>query len=72
MGGVLEDEMEVNCGFKRRRMATSVLSVRVDDGVFIKFVMMLCYCVFEVIMGGIVYIGVVDVWVLGCIFVELL
>ena len=72
LGGALEDETEANCGPKRRRMATSALSARVDDGALTKFVMTPCYRAPEVIMGGIAYTGAVDVWALGCIFAELL
>lgn len=36
-----------------------------------KVVVMIWYCVFELLLGSRYYMFVIDMWVVGCIFVEL-
>lgn len=72
LGGPVEDSKEEQLGPKRRRMVRSASSAEVDASTLTRYVMTPCYRAPEVIMGGTVYTGSVDVWALGCIFAELL
>lgn len=63
----------VNCDFKVCDFGLVCLVVLQEDnlGFMIEYVVICWYCVFEIMLIFKEYIKVIDVWLVGCIFVEM-